>query len=109
MPPRFACPPRLIVGAVTALALIGCENHSPAEASASASPASQTRTTKMNTPSADDFSRFTLNTTSVLGVHLNRTLALTVTVRDNYDSEAKRRGARSNTDGQFLLGLRAAY
>lgn len=60
-------------------------------------------------PSAEDFSRFTLNTTTVLGVHLNRTLALTVTLRDNCDSEAKRRGARSNTDGQFLLGLRAAY
>lgn len=54
---RLARSPRLIIGALTALALIGCDNHSPAQANASAPSATPARTAKMNTPSADNFSR----------------------------------------------------
>lgn len=60
-------------------------------------------------PSASDFSHFTLNTSTVLAVNINATLAATLTLQDVYDSEARRRGAHSNNDGQFLVGLRAGY
>jgi hypothetical protein len=60
-------------------------------------------------PSVREMQRFTLTSTLALTFDLNRILALTSTLRDTYDSEARRRGARSNNDGQLLLGLRARY
>lgn len=60
-------------------------------------------------PSAREMAHFTLTSTSTLTFDLNKTLALTSTLHDTYDSEAQRRGARSNNDGQLLLGLRARY
>jgi hypothetical protein len=60
-------------------------------------------------PSARDFSHYTITTTSALTIDLTKVLALTVTLQDAYDSEARQRGARSNNDGQFLIGLRATY
>lgn len=60
-------------------------------------------------PSIRKPSRFTIASTTTLGFDLTHTLALTVSLQDNYDSEARTRGARSNNDGQLLFGLRAAY
>ncbi len=60
-------------------------------------------------PSVKDMQRFTLTSTSTLTFDLNKTLGFTSSLHDSYDSEARRRGARSNNDGQFLVGLRARY
>lgn len=58
-------------------------------------------------PRVDDVGRFTVNTTTKLLIDLVHPLALTATLQDTYDSEATQRGARSNNDGQLLLGVRA--
>lgn len=60
-------------------------------------------------PSVDRMSRFTVNSTTTLAADLTSTVALTVTLHDTYDSEARRRGARSNNDGQLLFGVRAGF
>jgi len=60
-------------------------------------------------PSVKDMQHFTITSTSTLTFDLNKTLGFTSTLRDSYDSEARNRGARSNNDGQFLVGLRARY
>lgn len=60
-------------------------------------------------PSAREMEHFTITSTSTLTFDLNKTLGFTSSLHDTYDSEARRRGARSNNDGQFLVGLRARY
>lgn len=60
-------------------------------------------------PSVREPEQFTVSSTSTLSLDLTKTLALVTTLQDNYDSEARKRGARSNNDGQLLLGLRARY
>jgi hypothetical protein len=60
-------------------------------------------------PSVKDMQHFTITSTSTLTFDLNKTLGFTSSLHDSYDSEARRRGARSNNDGQFLVGLRARY
>ncbi|HEU4586159.1 MAG TPA: DUF481 domain-containing protein [Gemmatimonadaceae bacterium] len=60
-------------------------------------------------PSVRDMQHFTITSTSTLTFALNKTLGFTSSLHDSYDSEARRRGARSNNDGQFLVGLRARY
>ncbi|HEX9563021.1 MAG TPA: DUF481 domain-containing protein [Gemmatimonadaceae bacterium] len=60
-------------------------------------------------PVADELSRYTAETTTGLAVTLNASLALTVTLQDRYDSEARGRGASSNHDGQLLFGVRAKF
>lgn len=60
-------------------------------------------------PSVKDMQHFTLTSTSTLTFDITKVLGLTSSLHDSYDSEARRRGARSNNDGQFLVGLRARY
>ena len=60
-------------------------------------------------PSVREMTHFTITSTSTLTFALNKMLGLTTSLHDTYDSEARRRGARSNNDGQFLVGLRARY
>jgi hypothetical protein len=60
-------------------------------------------------PSVRDMQHFTITSNSTLTFDLNKTLGFTASLHDSYDSEARRRGARSNNDGQFLVGLRARY
>ncbi|HEX5409508.1 MAG TPA: DUF481 domain-containing protein [Gemmatimonadaceae bacterium] len=60
-------------------------------------------------PSVKAMQHFTLTSTTTLAFDLTRTFALTASLYDTYDSEARRRGARSNNDGQLLLGVRARY
>lgn len=55
------------------------------------------------------FARATAESTTSLAVDLREGMALTATLRDRFDSEARRRGARSNHDGQLLFGVRAAF
>lgn len=60
-------------------------------------------------PAFDRPGRFTADSDTSLLVALNSALSLTATVRDRYDSEARRRGAPSNHDGQVLFGARAGF
>ena len=46
-----------------------------------------------------------VNTVSRFSYALSNSIAATVTITDAYDSQARSRGARSNSDGQLLLGL----
>jgi hypothetical protein len=60
-------------------------------------------------PSTDALGRYTATSNTSLARTVNERLSLTVTLRDQYDSEAERRGARSNHDGQLLFGARASF
>ena len=60
-------------------------------------------------PAVDRLDRYTTDSNSALVVSLTRAIALTTTLRQRYDSEARRRGARSNLDGQLLFGARASF
>jgi hypothetical protein len=57
-------------------------------------------------PAMDALSRFTVNSVTSLDTRLAAKLALTLSVEERYDSEARSRGARSDNDGQLLLGIR---
>jgi hypothetical protein len=54
----------------------------------------------------DDYTITSINT---LKVRLARFAALTLTLRDNYDNQAVRRGARVNNDGEVLVGLLTTF
>lgn len=60
-------------------------------------------------PTVGRTERFTVNSTTSLAANVTSAVALTVTLQDSYDSEARRRGARSNNDGQLLFGVRAGF
>jgi hypothetical protein len=61
-------------------------------------------------PAIDDpLARYTVDATTALEAAMTSVISLTATIRDRYDSEARVRGATSNNDGQFLLGLRARF
>ena len=60
-------------------------------------------------PTVNRVQRFTVETTTQLASALRDGLELTASLRDRYDSEARRRGARSNHDGQLLFGVRVRY
>jgi hypothetical protein len=53
--------------------------------------------------------RYTVDATTAVEAALTSVLSVTGTLRHRYDSEARGRGAASNTDGQFLLGVRARF
>jgi hypothetical protein len=53
--------------------------------------------------------RATAESTTILAVDVRAGVALTATLRDRFDSEARRRGARSNHDGQLLFGVRSTF
>lgn len=60
-------------------------------------------------PSATAIDRFVVQSNSELAVELTRRTALTLSLLDNYDSEAVSRGARRYNDGQLLLGVTASW
>ena len=60
-------------------------------------------------PTVDRISRYTINATTSLVADLTSRLAITVTLHDTYDSEARARGARRNHDGQLVFGVRAGF
>jgi hypothetical protein len=60
-------------------------------------------------PAVNEFSRFTLRSTTSIAVQLASFANLNVSFLDNYDSEARDRGARSNNDGQLVLGLLTSF
>jgi uncharacterized protein DUF481 len=60
-------------------------------------------------PVVDAPGRYTITSTSVGAFALNRVMALTLTFNDNFDSEARARGAPSNNDGSLLFGIRGTW
>ena len=60
-------------------------------------------------PVVNDASRYLLLSTTVAAFGVTDRVSLTLSLVDNYDSEARARGARSNNDGQFLAGVQAAF
>jgi hypothetical protein len=53
--------------------------------------------------------RYTVDANTALEAALTPVLSLTGTLRHRYDSEARRRGAASNADGQLLFGVRGRF
>jgi hypothetical protein len=60
-------------------------------------------------PTVGRLGRYTADSNTSIDVTLTEALALTATLRDRYDSEARRRGSVSNHDGQILFGLKASF
>ena len=60
-------------------------------------------------PAVDRPARYTIDSNSSLAATMTRSLALTATLRERFDSEARTRGARSNHDGQLLFGVRTSF
>jgi hypothetical protein len=60
-------------------------------------------------PAVAHLARSIAESTTSLAVSILARVALTTTLRDRYDSEARQRGARSNHDGQLLFGVRASF
>jgi hypothetical protein len=60
-------------------------------------------------PALTESDDYTITTTNTLKSALARFAALTLTFRDNYDSQAVRRGARVKNDGEILLGLLTTF
>jgi hypothetical protein len=53
--------------------------------------------------------RFTFTSRTSLAYKVTTSLSLQLSFLDNYDSEARERGARSNNDGELLFGLAATF
>ncbi len=60
-------------------------------------------------PQFSDLSDYSISSVNSLGVAMSTRLALTFSFIDNYDSQARVRGAKKNNDGQLLLGLKASW
>jgi hypothetical protein len=60
-------------------------------------------------PSVATLEEYSIRSTTSVAVDLTSAVALTATLEDTYDSEARPRGARSNNDGQLVFGVRLAF
>jgi len=60
-------------------------------------------------PALRAFDRFTVQSLTSLAYQMHRMLALTLSLRDSYDSEARLRGARENNEGEVVLGLQSKF
>ncbi len=60
-------------------------------------------------PVANDFDRFTLSSNTSVAIRLARFAHLNFSFLDSYDSEARSRGARSNNDGQLVVGVITSF
>lgn len=60
-------------------------------------------------PALRELDRFTVQSLTSLGYQMHRLLALTVSLRDSYDSDARTRGARENNEGEVVLGLQTKF
>ncbi|MEO6877995.1 MAG: DUF481 domain-containing protein, partial [Gemmatimonadaceae bacterium] len=54
-------------------------------------------------------SQYTITSTSVGSFSINKAVALTLTFNDNFDSQARARGAPTNNDGSLLFGVRGTF
>ena len=60
-------------------------------------------------PIVDAPAQYTITSTSVGAYSISKSIALTLTFTDNYDSQAVARGARTNNDGALLFGFRNTF
>ncbi len=60
-------------------------------------------------PSVRSASDFNVASSSAIAYQLRESVSLTFSFVDSYDSEARRRGANSNNDGQILAGVLARF
>jgi hypothetical protein len=60
-------------------------------------------------PALRAFDRFTVKSLTSLAYQMHRLLALTVSFRDSYDTEARSRGARVNNEGEVVLGVQTKF
>ncbi len=60
-------------------------------------------------PALSDFGDYTILSVTALKMKLTRTAGLTLSFRDGFDSRAVARGARSNNDGEILVGVLTAF
>lgn len=60
-------------------------------------------------PVVNELDRFTLRSTTSIAIQLASFANLNVSFLDNYDSEARSRGARANNDGQLVIGLLTSF
>lgn len=60
-------------------------------------------------PTVKAFDHFTSSNTVSLGYRMTRAVLAKVSYLDNYDSEAKLRGAASGYEGQLMLGVQADF
>lgn len=60
-------------------------------------------------PIVDAPAQYTITSTSVAAYSINKSMALTLTFTDNYDSQAVTRGAIANNDGALLFGFRNTF
>ena len=60
-------------------------------------------------PVFDAPAEYTVTSTTIASYDLNKAVALTFTVTDNYDSQARSRGATTNNDGSLLFGIRGKF
>jgi hypothetical protein len=60
-------------------------------------------------PRVGETARFLVRSTTDLEYRLTRAVALSLSLQDNYDSEAVRRGARTYNDGQLLFGIGGSW
>ncbi|MGH7664444.1 MAG: DUF481 domain-containing protein [Gemmatimonadaceae bacterium] len=56
-------------------------------------------------PEVASFGDFTFSTSNSLGYQLTEQINIRVSFVDNYDSEARSRGARTNNDGEIVFGV----
>jgi hypothetical protein len=60
-------------------------------------------------PLVAESARFTVNTTTTIGISLTGSVAFTATLEDEYDSDARSRGAHHNNDGQLMFGIKTSF
>jgi hypothetical protein len=60
-------------------------------------------------PQFQNIENYTLRAESSLSFRLSEIVSLKLSVRDDFDSRAKERGAASNNDGRFLVSVLAAF
>jgi hypothetical protein len=67
------------------------------------------RTETYYRPEVRSAGRFTMTSTSSVGYKMRKWATLQLSFHDSYDSEARGRGARTNNDGQMVVGVMTAF
>jgi hypothetical protein len=60
-------------------------------------------------PKFQQLNNFTFQAESSVAFRLSEVVSLKLSVRDNFDNQAKSRGAVSNNDGRVLFSVLAAF
>ncbi|HEY9229028.1 MAG TPA: DUF481 domain-containing protein [Gemmatimonadaceae bacterium] len=60
-------------------------------------------------PTFTNTNHYTVTTSSEAEYRIFETVGVNLSLADSYDSDARERGARSNHDGQFLVGLKVSF